>query len=196
VAGAKFAYLTGAGALLELALVSFAMHTMASRGYTPVLTPDVVKQSVVEACGFAPRGRSAHAQSYSIEETDLVLAATAEAPLAGMWAGRRLPAENMPFRQVGFSHCFRTEVGSRGAEVRGLYRLHQFSKVEMFVVSSAAQSATLLEVHVRQKTTKQTYSYTCYFALPRTCVLFTGAARGVRGNSADVRAPLSRTGDG
>eukprot|EP01048_Picozoa_sp_COSAG05_P001364 COSAG05_NODE_46_length_25233_cov_40.235741_2_plen_336_part_00 len=145
-AGSKFVYLTGAGALLELALVNFAMHTMAERGYSPVITPDVVKHSVVEACGYLPRRQSGQLESYALEGTGLVLAATAEAPLAAMWAGKRLTHDDLPAKQVGFSHCFRTEVGSRGSEVRGLYRMHQFSKVELFMVSSPTQSSGLLEV--------------------------------------------------
>lgn len=102
VSGSKFVYLTGQGALLELALVNYAMQTMAARGYRPVLTPDLVKQSVVHACGFAPRGE--HTQIYGIEGTELVLAATAEAPLAGMFLGQRIPHESLPIRQVGFGH--------------------------------------------------------------------------------------------
>ena len=129
VSGSKFVYLTGDGALLELALVSYTMQRMAALGYTPVLTPDLVKQSVVQACGFAPRGP--HTQIYAVEGSDLALAATAEAPLAGMWGGQRIAHESLPIRQVGFGHCFRTEVGARGADVRGLYRLHQFSKVRL-----------------------------------------------------------------
>ena len=143
VSGSKFVCLTGQGALLELALVNYAMQTMAARGYSPVLTPDLVKQSVVSACGFAPRGP--HTQIYTIEGSDLALAATAEAPLAGMFAGKRIAAESLPIKKVGFSHCFRTEVGARGADVRGLYRLHQFSKVELFAVTSPAQSEAVLE---------------------------------------------------
>jgi seryl-tRNA synthetase len=143
VSGSKFVYLTGQGALLELALVNYAMQTMAARGYSPVLTPDLVKQSVVSACGFAPRGP--HTQIYTIEGSDLALAATAEAPLAGMFAGKRIAAENLPIKKVGFGHCFRTEVGARGADVRGLYRLHQFSKVELFAVTTPAQSESILE---------------------------------------------------
>lgn len=143
VSGSKFVYLTGQGALLELALVNYAMQTMAARGYSPVLTPDLVKQSVVSACGFAPRGP--HTQIYTIEGSDLALAATAEAPLAGMFAGQRIAAESLPIKKVGFGHCFRTEVGARGADVRGLYRLHQFSKVELFAVTTPAQSESVLD---------------------------------------------------
>lgn len=138
VSGSKFVYMTGHGALLELALVNFAMQRMSSLGYTPILTPDLVKQSVVAACGFAPRGP--HTQIYSVEGSDLALAATAEAPLAGMWSGQRISREQLPIKQVGFSHCFRTEVGARGADVRGLYRLHQFSKVELFVIATPEHS--------------------------------------------------------
>eukprot|EP01051_Picozoa_sp_SAG22_P011793 SAG22_NODE_1166_length_5291_cov_4.322227_3_plen_369_part_00 len=143
VSGSKFVYMTSAGALLELGLVIWAMKAMAAKGFEPVITPDVVRQGVIEACGFNPRGQ--HTQFYAIDGTDLVLTGTAEAPLAGMWMNRQLRDDELPARQVGFSHCFRTEVGSRGAEVRGLYRLHQFSKVELFSVTRPEQSAAMLE---------------------------------------------------
>jgi seryl-tRNA synthetase len=159
VSGSKFVYLTGEGALLELALVQYAMQTMAARGWSPVITPDLVRQPFVAACGFTPRGE--HTQIYSIEQPppprggdggeqqqqqqQLVLNATAEAPLAGMWSGQRIAHEQLPIRQVGYSHCFRTEAGARGAEVRGLYRLHQFSKVELFAVAAPTQSEAMLE---------------------------------------------------
>jgi len=138
IAGTKFAILTGQGALLELALVSWAMHEAAKRGFAPMLVPDLVRSSVVQACGFNPRGE--HTQTYKLDESELVLAATAEAPVAGSWAGRRLGAAAAPVRQVAFSHCFRTEVGSRGAALKGLYRLHQFSKVELFTVCAPPDS--------------------------------------------------------
>jgi seryl-tRNA synthetase len=100
-------------------------------GYTPVITPDVARAEVLEGIGFIPRGPEA--QTYSLAGTDLCLVATAEITLGGMHRDQVLDEARLPLRYVGLSHCFRTEAGAPGRDTRGLYRVHQFTKVEMFV---------------------------------------------------------------
>ena len=141
VAGQKFYYLKNEGALLELALINYAMGKLVARGWTPYLTPDLARESILEGIGFNPRGEGT--QVYSVAETDLCLIGTAEIPLGGLMSGQILAKESLPLRIVGFSHCFRTEAGAAGAESRGLYRVHQFSKVEMFAYCAPEQSEAL-----------------------------------------------------
>ncbi len=138
VTGQKFYYLQNEGALLELALINFAMNKLTGRGYTPYLTPDLARNTVLEAIGFDPRGEST--QVYTVAGTDLCLVGTAEITLGGLLQDRILRKEDLPIRMVGFSHCFRTEAGSAGAFGRGLYRVHQFSKVEMFAFTTPEES--------------------------------------------------------
>lgn len=132
VSGQKFYYLRNAGAMLELALINWAMSHASRKGFTLMSTPDVARESVVAACGFQPRGEAS--QVYRIEDTDMCLVGTAEIPLGGYYAGRILRKEDLPVKMVAFSHCFRREAGGAGGATRGLYRVHQFSKVEMFVI--------------------------------------------------------------
>lgn len=141
VAGNKFYYLKNAGALLELALVNWAMSHVASRGFTPMTAPDVAREEVVAGCGFAPRGEAS--QVYRLEDSDLCLVGTAEIPLGGMYAGQVLAPAVLPLRLAAFSHCFRREVGAAGTATRGLYRVHQFSKVELFVIGRPEESEAL-----------------------------------------------------
>jgi seryl-tRNA synthetase len=131
VAGQKFYFLKNEGVLLELALIQYAMQTLIQEGFTPVITPDVARQQVLEGIGFIPRGPESNI--YTLEDTDLCLIATAEITLGGMHLDQVLEAGQMPIRYVGLSHCFRREAGAAGKETRGLYRVHQFTKVEMFV---------------------------------------------------------------
>jgi seryl-tRNA synthetase len=131
VAGQKWYFLKNEAALLELALVQYAMGTLTGRGYTPIITPDVARVEVLEGIGFIPRGPEA--QTYSLAGTDLCLVATAEITLGGMHRDQILDESRLPIRYVGLSHCFRTEAGAPGRDTRGLYRVHQFTKVEMFV---------------------------------------------------------------
>ncbi len=138
VTGQKFYYLMNEGALLELALVNYALNKLVSRGYTPYFTPDLARASVLEAIGFNPRGEET--QVYSVEGTDLCLIGTAEITLGGLMQGKILRKEDLPLRLAGFSHCFRTEAGAHGAAQRGLYRVHQFSKVEMFAFTTVEES--------------------------------------------------------
>jgi seryl-tRNA synthetase len=141
VAGQKFYFLKNDAALLELALVQYAMERLVQEGFTPMITPDLARQEVLEGIGFIPRGPET--QIYSIENTDLCLIATAEITLGGMHRDQILDAERLPLRYVGLSHCFRTEAGAPGRETRGLYRVHQFTKVEMFAFCLPEQSDAL-----------------------------------------------------
>jgi seryl-tRNA synthetase len=143
VAGQKFYFLKNEAALLEIALVQYAMTTLVKHGYTPIITPDVARAEVLEGIGFIPRGPET--QIYSIENTDLCLIATAEITLGGMHRNQTFDEEKMPRKYVGLSHCFRTEAGAPGRDARGLYRVHQFTKVEMFAFCAAEQSDALHE---------------------------------------------------
>src|SRR5262249_34527856 len=151
VAGQKFYFLKNEGALLELALVNYAMGTLIREGYTPVITPDVARVDVLEGIGFIPRGPET--QIYSLENTDLCLIATAEITLGGMLRDQILDELQLPLKYVGLSHCFRTEAGAPGRDTRGLYRVHQFSKVEMFAFCAPDQSESIHQelLHIEEK---------------------------------------------
>lgn len=137
VSGQKFLYFKNGAALLEIALVQWALHQAVKRGFQPFIPPDLVRAPVVAGCGFAPRDDEA-TQIYEVSDSDLCLAGTAEIPMAGMFMNDTLIAsKELPKRLVAFGHAFRTEAGSSGSENRGIYRLHQFSKVELFAVTRA-----------------------------------------------------------
>src|SRR5438552_1668308 len=121
VAGPKFYFLKNEGALLELALVQYAMRTLIGEGYTPVITPDLARQEVLEGIGFIPRGPET--QIYAIEESDLSLVATAEITLGGALKDQILDIAALPIKAAGLSHCFRTEAGAAGKATRGIYRV-------------------------------------------------------------------------
>lgn len=132
-------FLTGEGAMLEQALIQYALRIVQKRGWTPVAPPSMVYSHMASACGFQPRDQNDEQQIYAIEQSDkdkakpqLVLAATAEIPLAGMKANQILEASSLPLKTVGVSRCYRAEAGARGADTKGLYRVHEFTKVEMF----------------------------------------------------------------
>lgn len=143
VAGAKFYFLKGKLALLEQALTHWALHQIADEGYVPIITPDVAKDEIVIGAGYSPRGPET--QIYSIEHSDLSLIGTAEIPLGGYHRDEVLDTEALPIKYVGLSHCFRTEAGAYGRESFGLYRVHQFAKVEMFVFCKPEQSEAMHE---------------------------------------------------
>jgi seryl-tRNA synthetase len=127
VSGARFAFLTGPGALLELALVNLAMGQAVEAGFTPVIAPALVRPEAMEGTGFL----GAHAaEVYKLEGDDLYLVGTSEVPLAAYHSGEVL--DSVPRRYAGFSSCFRREAGSHGKDTRGIIRVHQFDKVEMF----------------------------------------------------------------
>ena len=138
VAGSKFYFLRGDAVLLELGLVRYALDLLIERGYEPTITPDLARDEALVGTGFIPRGPET--QIYSIEDSDLSLVATAEITLAGSLAYEILDEERLPLRLAGLSHCFRTEAGSHGRASRGLYRVHQFTKVEMFGFTTPEQS--------------------------------------------------------
>lgn len=131
VAGQKFYFLKNELVFIDMALQRFALDRVVHKGFTPVITPDVARPDILEGIGFNPRG--AESQVYSIAGHDLCLVGTAEIPIGGMLADTVLQADKLPIRIAGISHCFRTEAGAGGRESRGLYRVHQFTKVEMFV---------------------------------------------------------------
>ena len=143
VAGSKFYFLRADAVLLELGLVRYALDMLIERGYEPTITPDLARDEALVGTGFIPRG--AETQIYSIEDSDLSLVATAEITLAGSLAGDILNEERLPVRLAGLSHCFRTEAGSHGRASRGLYRVHQFTKVEMFGFTTPEQSDAMHE---------------------------------------------------
>lgn len=171
--GPSWPYLLGTISMLEHALCQYALHVATRHGFIPVSVPDVIKTDVAERCGFRPRDEVA-AQTYFVDTkrsitTDdtsasddamatLCLAGTAEIPLAALVAkqtfshrhtqpnlGGDVASMHLPIRLTALGHAFRAEAGARGADTRGLYRIHQFSKVEMFVVSDAEQSDDMLE---------------------------------------------------
>jgi seryl-tRNA synthetase len=148
VAGSKFYFLRGDAVLLELGLVRYAMDILMGRGYQPTITPDLARDEMLVGTGFIPRGPET--QIYSVEDSDLSLIATAEITLAGSLADEILQKNELPIRLAGLSHCFRTEAGSHGRASRGLYRVHQFTKVEMFAFTTPEQSdamhAEMLEI--------------------------------------------------
>ncbi len=143
VAGAGFYYLKNDCVLLDLALQQMAVRMLVDKGFTPVTTPDVAHTDILHGIGFMPRGPET--QIYSIENTDLNLVATAEITLGGMMSGQVLDYDDLPLKMVGISHCFRTEAGAAGRASKGLYRVHQFTKIEMFAFSLPEQSTALHE---------------------------------------------------
>lgn len=143
VTGAKFYFLKNEAVLLELALKLFAMKIAAGFGYTTLITPDLAKKSVLTGTGFSPRGEESNI--YNLEDLDLSLIATAEITVGGIHADEILEEEQLPLKYVAESHCFRREAGSGGRESKGLYRVHQFSKIELFQITTPDSSEAALE---------------------------------------------------
>ncbi|MGH2689942.1 MAG: aminoacyl--tRNA ligase-related protein, partial [Actinomycetota bacterium] len=129
VSGSRFAFLMREGVLLELGLVRFVMDRLMPEGFAPVIPPVLVREEAMYGTGFFPTDAQ---QVYRIEADDLYLSGTAEVPLASMHAGEVLPSGELPIRYVGYSTCFRREAGTYGRDTRGIIRVHQFDKVEMF----------------------------------------------------------------
>lgn len=129
VAGSRSYYLTGAGAMLEFALVNYAISSALKNGFTPVIPPVLVNPSAMEGTGFL--GQAAE-NVYRIEKDDVYLVGTSEVPLAAMHMDEILPGDKLPMRYAGYSSCFRREAGTYGKDTRGIIRVHQFDKVEMF----------------------------------------------------------------
>lgn len=143
VTGNKFYFLRGDGALLELALIHYAVKKLTARGFTLHITPDLAKASILYGTGFNPRGEET--QIYSVNDSDLCLIATSEITLAGKYSDTTVDGSALPLKLAGYSHCFRTESGAYGKASKGLYRVHQFSKVEMFVYTKPEDSDAMLE---------------------------------------------------
>lgn len=157
-AGSSWPYLKGTLALLEQALINYALSIAIKHGFEPVIPPDVIRSDLAWRCGFLPRdeGDNTPTQTYHISNgassssgtsPELCLAGTAELPLSALFANRIIPSSELPRKVVGVGHAFRAEAGARGADTRGLYRVHQFTKVELFAVtqSTDTSSETMME---------------------------------------------------
>ncbi|KAB5585424.1 hypothetical protein GE09DRAFT_25882 [Coniochaeta sp. 2T2.1] len=151
VSGWGWYYLIGAAAQLEQALVSYALATASRAGWTQVSPPSMVYGHIASACGFRPRDQNGEQQIYSLAQSEsdkargkpeLVLAGTAEIPLAGMKAETELDPDHLPLKRVAVSRCYRAEAGARGVDTKGLYRVHEFTKVEMFAWTAPDMDAT------------------------------------------------------
>ena len=141
VSGPKFYYLKNDAVFLEQALIQYALNTLRKHGFELFITPDVAREEVLKGIGFNPRGNESNV--YAIEEEGTCLVATAEITLGGYHSGEILDKAKLPLLYGGLSHCFRREAGAAGQFSKGLYRVHQFDKVEMFVYSTPEQSAEL-----------------------------------------------------
>ena len=131
VSGPKFYYLKNEAVFLEQALIMYALNILRKHGFTPFITPDVAREEILQGIGFNPRGNESNV--YSLEGENSCLVATAEITLGGYHSGEIIPKEKLPLFYCGLSHCFRREAGAAGQFSKGLYRVHQFSKLEMFV---------------------------------------------------------------
>ncbi len=141
VAGHGFYFLLNDAVLLELALQRYALDLLMREGFTAMTTPDLARDTILEGTGFMPRGNET--QIYSIKDSDLSLVATAEITLGGAFHERIFEADELPLKLCGISHCFRTEAGAHGKATRGLYRVHQFTKVEMFAFTKPEESEAM-----------------------------------------------------
>ncbi|MBS1678525.1 MAG: serine--tRNA ligase [Actinobacteria bacterium] len=137
LSGSRFAYLKGDLVLLELALVRLAIDTVRAEGHEPVVPPVLVREEALEGTGYFPEARE---QIYAIEKDDLFLTGTSEVALAGLHADQILEADQLPLRYCAFSTCFRREAGAAGRDTRGIFRVHQFDKVEMFSFVAPSES--------------------------------------------------------
>jgi seryl-tRNA synthetase len=138
VAGSRFAYLKGPLVLLEFALVRWALDVLGGKGFEPVIPPVLVREDALYGTGFLP---DTEQQIYALPEDELYLAGTAEVPLASLHAGEIIPEDRLPIRYAGFSSCFRREAGAAGKDTRGIFRVHQFDKVEMFTFVTPEESS-------------------------------------------------------
>jgi seryl-tRNA synthetase len=138
VSGSRFVYRVGAAALLELALYRYALDRLTAKGFTPVLPPVLVREEAMYGTGFLPTDE---VNIYRVERDELYLTGTSEVALAAMHAGETLDAGRLPLRYAGYSTCFRREAGAAGKDTRGMFRVHQFDKVEMFVFTLPEESS-------------------------------------------------------
>lgn len=144
VAGAKFYYLKNGLALLENALLQFGLKKVTEHGFNFMTVPDMVSSKILEGCGFNPRS-SAQSDEYYIEGEDLAMIATAEMPLTGYHMDEIIDEKDLPLCYAGYSACFRKEAGAYGKHTRGLFRVHQFNKLEMYVFCLPEDSPTMHE---------------------------------------------------
>jgi seryl-tRNA synthetase len=152
VTGSSWYFLQNEATLLELALTNYAMSIAIAHGFTPVTTPDVVRSDIAVRCGFQPRddtdppvSHMYHITPTHLSSPELILSGTSEIPLAGSFANKVYSSLNLPLKVVGIGHAFRSEAGARSADTRGLYRVHQFTKVELFAVTTEDSSDTMME---------------------------------------------------
>ena len=143
VSGPKFYYLKNEAVFLEQALIMYALNTLRKHGFSTFITPDVARQEILTGIGFNPRGNESNV--YCIEDEGTCLVATAEITLGGYHSNEIIPKDKLPLFYAGLSHCFRREAGAAGQFSKGLYRVHQFDKVEMFVYSTPEQSDEIHE---------------------------------------------------
>ncbi|MDR2785642.1 MAG: serine--tRNA ligase, partial [Treponema sp.] len=143
VSGTKFYYLKNEGVFLELGLTRYALDILQKKGFTPFITPDIAREEILEGIGFNPRGEESNV--YTLEGEGTCLVGTAEITLGGYYANTIFPKDKLPLRMAGLSHCFRREAGAAGQFSRGLYRVHQFTKVEMFVYCLPEESGRFHE---------------------------------------------------
>ncbi len=135
--GSRFAYIMREAALLEFALVNYAMRAIVDEGFVPVVTPALVRERTMEEAGFFPTDR---AQVYDVDDGDLFLTGTSEVALSAIHRAETLTPDQLPARYAGFSTCFRREAGTYGKDTRGIFRVHQFDKVEMFAYCDPSES--------------------------------------------------------
>jgi seryl-tRNA synthetase len=138
LSGSRFAYLKGALVMLELALVRYALEKLAGHGFTPVIPPVLVRERALYGTGFLP---DTEQQIYTLDQDDLYLVGTSEVALASLHDGEVVDADALPLRYAGFSPCFRREAGAAGKDTRGIFRVHQFDKVEMFSFVAPEESS-------------------------------------------------------
>jgi seryl-tRNA synthetase len=145
IAGSRSYILKNAGALLEFALIRFALDKVRAKGFTPLIVPALTREAPLVGTGQFPTGRD---QIYELPKDDLFLVGTAEVAMTGMYAGEILPYADLPIKMVAVSPCFRREAGSFGRDVRGVMRVHQFTKVEQYVIceNDAVASLEWLEI--------------------------------------------------
>jgi len=144
VAGSQFYFLKNEAVFLEFALLKYAIDFLSNAGFSLLMTPDLARERFYTGTGYLPRGPET--QTYEIKNSDLGLIATAEIPLAGLHADQILEEEELPKKYCGFSHCFRVEAGGYGKYSRGLYRVHQFSKVEIYIYCTPSESEKMHEL--------------------------------------------------
>jgi len=139
VTGSKFFFLKNEAVILELGLIRYALDLAIKHGFTPMMTPELARDEIITASGFSPRGPES--QIYSLTEGGLSLIGTSEITIGGYLSNTVIAEEDLPIKISGVSHCFRTEAGSAGRESKGLYRVHQFSKVELYQFVHPSKSA-------------------------------------------------------